>query len=82
MAKTDRDIVGLGRACARRHGENREAWRSRKKNMTEKHFRSHRDTPSGRNFVFWNSGPNINEEQDNYRNNFDSIFPNSPGAGV
>ena len=47
----------------------------------EKHFRSHRDTPDGKNFVFWNKKPSKKEEA-SYRKGFDSIFPNAPGAGV
>lgn len=47
----------------------------------EKHFKSHRDTPSGRNFVFWNNTPS-REEEDKYRSGFDAIFPKAPGAGV
>ena len=78
----DSEVVGLGKACARRQWENREEWRGRRRQLTEKHFQSHRDTPSGRNFVFWDSGPNINEEQQNYRDNFDVVFPNSLGAGI
>lgn len=46
----------------------------------EKHFRSHPELPNGRTFLF-------NRERDtkadkNYRDNFDSIFPNAPGVGV
>ena len=50
----------------------------------EKHFRSHRDVPSGRNFRFWehpSRGEDSKKEDENYRKNFDRIFPNAPGAG-
>ena len=47
----------------------------------EKHFQSHRDVPAGRNFRWWNGDqtPGVDKT---YRDNFDSIFPNSPGAGL
>lgn len=47
----------------------------------EKHFKSHRDTPCGRNFVFWEH-EETEENKKNYRKNFDKCFPNSPGAGI
>lgn len=46
----------------------------------EKHFKSHRDTPCGRNFTCWDHDETP-ETLKNYRKNFDNIFPNSPGAG-
>lgn len=45
----------------------------------EKHFRSHRELPSGRDFR-WNSEKDP-EADNKYRTNFDTVFPNAPGAG-
>lgn len=47
----------------------------------EKHFKSHRDVPNGRNFVFWEHD-NDPVARRKYRENFDKIFPNAPGAGI
>ena len=47
----------------------------------EKHFRSHRDTPSGKNFACWDHDETP-ETITNYRQGFDSIFPDAPGAGI
>jgi hypothetical protein len=47
----------------------------------EKHFRSHRDLPNGRNFRWWNADQSPEADR-KYRKNFDAIFPNSPGAGI
>jgi len=47
----------------------------------EKHFRSHRDVPSGRNFHTWEHEHDPEAEK-KYRSNFDKVFPNAPGAGI
>lgn len=48
----------------------------------DQHFRSQRELPSGRNFL-WNTYRFKDERDiDNYRKNFDDIFPNAPGAGI
>ena len=47
----------------------------------ERHFKSHPELPNGRNFHVW-GGDNDPKAEENYRKNFDSIFPNSPGAGI
>ena len=47
----------------------------------EKHFKSHPELPSGRNFVYWNHDKDT-EGKKKYRDNFDSVFPNSPGVGL
>jgi len=47
----------------------------------EKHFRSHRGVPNGRNFRWWNADQDKGADR-RYRKNFDRIFPNSPGAGL
>lgn len=46
----------------------------------EKHFKHHRELPNGRNFRCWNRDKDVVADR-KYRDNFDSIFPNSPGAG-
>jgi hypothetical protein len=46
----------------------------------EKHFKSHPELPNGRDFRF---NSEFDPEADSkYRNNFDRIFPNSPGLGI
>ena len=47
----------------------------------DKHFKSHRELPKGRNFTCWNREKNTKGDK-KYRNNFDAIFPNAPGAGL
>lgn len=47
----------------------------------EKHFRSHRELPNGRNFWAWNRDHRPDDDR-KYRENFDRIFPNAPGAGI
>lgn len=52
------------------------------KKKREKHFRSHRELPPGRDYR-WNVMRYITKkERDAYRKNYDSIFPNAPGAGI
>jgi len=46
----------------------------------EKHFQSHRELPNGRNFTCWNRDKDVEADR-RYRENFDAIFPNAPGAG-
>jgi len=45
-----------------------------------RHFKSQRELPPGRDFR-WNSEKDPKAEK-RYRDNFDKIFPNSPGAGI
>ncbi len=47
----------------------------------DKHFKSHPELPYGKAFNHWNRDKNI-EGDKKYRNNFDSVFPRSPGAGI
>jgi hypothetical protein len=47
----------------------------------EKHFRSHRELPVGKNFTCWNHEHNPTADEQ-YRQNFDRLFPNAPGAGL
>ena len=42
----------------------------------------HQDCPMGRNFLAFTYSNRTKEDLDNYRNNFDRIFPNAPGAGM
>lgn len=39
----------------------------------EKHFRSHRELPSGRNFRCWNRDKDVEGDR-RYRENYDRIF--------
>lgn len=45
------------------------------------HDKQHNDTPNGRNFATWNH-PHFAEHQKQYRDRFDSIFPDAPGVGI
>lgn len=45
---------------------------------SEKHFRSHPELPNGRDFRFNRAFSSRADKK--YRSNFDSVFPNSPGA--
>lgn len=46
----------------------------------EKHFKSQRELPNGRDFR-WNMQRDFDAET-LYRKNFDRIFPDAPGNGV
>jgi len=46
----------------------------------EQHFKGHRELPNGKNFTCWNREHSKEAEQ-KYKQNFDKIFPNSPGVG-
>lgn len=46
---------------------------------TEKQFRKHRDTPSGRNFATWNH-PNFAQGKRKLEQNFDKAFSGSPSS--
>lgn len=45
----------------------------------EKHFKSHPELPNGRNVWAWNREHQPKADA-KYKANFDSIFPNAPGA--
>lgn len=49
----------------------------------EKHFKSHREIPNGRDFRFNCREGYIDdpERSKKFNKNFDTIFPNAPGAG-
>lgn len=47
----------------------------------EKHFRSHQELKSGKNFTCWNRDHDARADR-KYRSNFDATFPNSPGVGL
>jgi len=46
----------------------------------ERHFKSHKELPPGKNFMCWNKQHDPPAEK-KYRDNFDKIFPRSPGHG-
>jgi hypothetical protein len=46
----------------------------------EKHFRSHRELPAGRNFRCWNRNKDVEGDR-RYRENYDRIFT-PPTTGV
>lgn len=48
----------------------------------EQSFRSQRELPNGRNFLWDTFRFKTEEDIHNYRINFDRIFPNAPGAGL
>lgn len=47
----------------------------------EKHFKSHRELPTKRNFRCWNRDKDVQADR-KYRQNFDKIFPKAPGTGI
>lgn len=46
----------------------------------EKHFKSHRELPNGRDYRFNKSYSK--KEDKKFKANFDAIFPNAPGNGI
>ncbi len=46
----------------------------------EKHFKGHPELPNGRDFRFNHQFDK--KEDENYRQNFDKVFPNAPGVGL
>ena len=49
---------------------------------SDQYFRSQRELQNGRNFL-WNRLHSLDDEDmDNYRRNFDQVFPDAPGAGL
>jgi len=50
------------------------------KKKSERHFRSQRELPCGRDFR-WNSERQPAADK-KYADNFDGIFPNAPGVGM
>lgn len=47
----------------------------------ERHFRSHPELPNGRNVWAWNREHQPKADR-KYKANFDTIFPDAPGAGI
>lgn len=80
MSSDQKSLSRLAQKMGRKPGESRVAWKNRRDKMKEKYFSSHRDIPSGKNFTCWNHVRTPGEEQ-RYRENFDAVFPNAPGAG-
>ena len=48
----------------------------------EKHFQSHPELQSGRDYRMQTFNCITQEERNKYRKNFDAIFPDAPGAGL
>lgn len=48
----------------------------------EKHFKGQRELPVGRDFRWNQPHWHANAGDKKYRENFDAIFPNAPGAGI
>lgn len=49
---------------------------------SEAFFRSHRELPTGRNFLCFAMRYRDKNDMDNYRSNMDKLFPDAPGAGI
>ena len=48
----------------------------------DRHFRmTHRGVPKGRSFIHWEHEYD-KEAHKKFKENFDAIFPNAPGAGI
>jgi len=47
----------------------------------DQHFKSHKPCPLGRNNWCWELR-NDPESNKNWRDNFDNVFPDAPGAGI
>jgi len=62
-------------AYYKKHGDEK----FRKK--AQESYGSHRELPSGKNFKMWNQDHDPEADQ-KFRDNFDRIFPNSPGNGI
>lgn len=48
----------------------------------ENYFKSQREIPNGRNFLWDTYRFRTKSDIDSYRDNFDRIFPNAPGVGI
>jgi hypothetical protein len=48
----------------------------------EKMLKGHRQAPDGRNFMAFRMRFESEEDMENYRKNYDRIFPDAPGAGI
>lgn len=73
--RNDHTILGM-RGIANQQEED-EFWR-----RSNQYFKSQRDIPSGRSYLWNYYHAKSKDDLDNYRKNFDRIFPNSPGAGI
>lgn len=80
MDQTTKDLNRLAKGLHNGKGAMTAAQEAAFDKRVDKHFQSHRELPNGRNFR-WNSEKDPEADR-KYRNNFDSIFPNSPGAGI
>lgn len=73
--------LGLGDMTPRMSKKQKDAIDRATDAKIEAHFRTYQPLPNGRNFHTWNHRKDIAAD-DRYRDNFDSIFPNAPGAGM
>lgn len=48
----------------------------------EDHFKGHRMFPNGRDYRCFIQHAITEEDRENYRTNFDLVFPHAPGAGI
>jgi len=48
----------------------------------EKMLAGQRELPNGRNFLCFSLRFKDENDMKNYRENFDTVFPNAPGAGI
>lgn len=52
------------------------------KKKADAYFKGQRELPKGRNYL-WNSyHARTKQDIENFRRNFDNVFPNAPGAGL
>lgn len=76
-----RHALGLGNMTPDMTKQQKDAVERSTDAQIEKHFRSHRELPAGKNFTCWNKEHDPGADQ-KYRDNFDRVFPNAPGAGL
>jgi len=76
-----RAALGLGNLSPDMSKQQKDAVERATEVKMEKHFQTYQPVPDGRNFHMWNHTKDDKAET-NYRNNFDKVFPNSPGAGL
>jgi len=73
--------IGLGNMTPDMTKGQKDAVERAEEAKMEKHFRSHKELPAGRNFWAWNREHQPDADK-KYKDNFPNIFPNSPGAGI
>lgn len=80
MKGVDGKPLGLGNMPSSMSKQQKDAVERNFEAKAEKHFKSHRELPPGRNVWAWNR-EHQPEADRKYKENFDRIFPNAPGAG-